>query len=427
MGAGVGTGGAGGGPLNTTLESRRRVLFVDDEPRFLDMIEKVMGAFSAGRWQVYTAENASRALALIQEHTPHLVVIDVQMPVVDGLQFLTLINRRYPNLQKVVLTGFATEAYRAACLSNGAELFLEKPKSRAEQESLFAALDELMRFQPEEGFRGVLRKVGLSEIIQMECLGVGTSVLEVKTGRQQGRIFIQDGRIIHAEAGELAGEPAFNFILGLRGGEFFVRPFVPPPMQTIQGSWEFLLMEAVRQRDEAGAAETETTGSAQPPAPTESLAPEPGTAPVCAPLTLPEPPDGAGVESLAAAPVEAVGPATTAGATEPVRRPGADRIQEASPTRRIIEEVFVCSQAGALLHEWHVRNSDLWVNFFEFLSQKARRIAMGLPLGPFERLDVSDGTTELAILIDDDRGVLVRSRDEPEPGDGSAPGAGVAA
>ena len=409
--------------MNTTMESRRRVLFVDDEPRFLEMVAKVMGAFSRGRWEIHTAENASRALALIQEHSPHLVVIDVQMPVVDGLQFLTLVNRRYPNLQKVVLTGFATEAYRAACLSGGAELFLEKPKTRAEQESLFAALDELMKYQPEEGFRGVLRKVGLTEIIQMECLGEGSSVLEVKAGRHQGRIYIHEGVILHAEAGERRGEPAFNFILSLRGGEFAVRPFTPPPSQTIQGSWEFLLMEAVRQRDEVSASpETETTGTVAPMAWPEAEAEK-------------KPAGGSG-EAVAASP-EVKEPASApeglapevaghAGRMAEAASPPAEVLVEEGPgrsdsPRRIIEEVFVCSQQGTLLHGWQVRNGDLWVNFFEFVSQKARRIAMGLPVGRFERLEVSDGSTRLAILIDDDRGVLVRSREEPVvPGGGAA-------
>lgn len=105
----------------------RRVLFVDDDVRFLETIRELMSVLSEGQWEVLAAESASRAFALMHEQVVDLVVIDVQMSVMDGIQMLSLLNRGHPNVQKVVLTGHASEKYRAACLSNGAELFLEKP------------------------------------------------------------------------------------------------------------------------------------------------------------------------------------------------------------------------------------------------------------------------------------------------------------
>jgi hypothetical protein len=306
-----------------------------------------------------------------------------------------------------------------ACLSNGAELFLEKPRTASEQESLFAALDEVMKFQPEEGFRGVLRKAGLTEIIQMECLGAGSSILEVKASRGQGRIHICEGVILHAEAGDLIGEPAFNFILALRGGEFFVRPFAPPAARTIEGSWEFLLMEAVRQKDEAlegaeaGTARVVTGGQ-----PADAGAEAPSGVAV-----------GDGSEAVESAAGLGTPPETELAAEgEPWVQGGVAAMAEAAASeprlRRVIEEVFVCSQQGTLLHGWQVRNGDLWVNFFEFLSQKTRRLALGLPVGRFKRLEATDGTTRLAILIDDDRGVLVRSREERSDAAAGAEGGG---
>ncbi len=361
--------------MNTTLETRRRVLFVDDDPQFLETMRRVLGGYSRGLWEIQTAENASQALAFLQKKAAHLVVIDVQMPVVDGLQFLTLLNRRYPNLLKVVLTGYATEAYRVACLSNGAELFLEKPKTQAQLESLYATLNELLKFQPEAGFRGVLRRVGLQDVIQMECLGASSSVLQVKTGRQRGKIYIQDGAIVHAEVGEHQGEAAFNHLLALKGGEFSLHPFSEPPQRTIEGQWEFLLMEAARRRDETGGAD-----EAEPESP----------------ATV----DVAG--ALPAAEQGAEGP--PAAAQEPAPEP--------LPDRRI-DEVLVCSAQGEVLHEWQVRNSDLWINCLEFVSQKARRIAQAFPFGAFDRLEASVNDEHLVILIRDDRGVVVRSHAPP--------------
>ncbi len=143
------------------------------------------------------------------------------MPVVDGIQFLALLNRKYPAVQKVTLSAYADDASRAACLSHGAELFLEKPRDPSDLEIIFATLRELARHKPViTGFRGVLRQVSLQDVIQMECLNRNSSILQVNAGQWQGEIFIKDGSIIHAHAGDRNGEAGLNRILCLKGGEF---------------------------------------------------------------------------------------------------------------------------------------------------------------------------------------------------------------
>src|SRR5947208_3903836 len=227
------------------------VLFVDDDAGFLEVVRNLMVAYSEGMWDVLVATAAAQGLELLRDRKIDLLVIDVHMPVMDGLQFLGLLHRRYPNISKAVLTGDSSDPYRAACLSNGAELFLVKPTSPEGWQSLFVGLNELVKFQPEEGFRGVLRRVGLQDVLQMECLARSSSVLEISTEDAHGSVFVHDGQIIHAQVADLVGEEAFNRLLSLSGGEFNFKPFTEPPARSISGSWEFLLMEAARKRDEA--------------------------------------------------------------------------------------------------------------------------------------------------------------------------------
>jgi hypothetical protein len=84
----------------------------------------------------------------------------------------------------------------------------------------------------------------------MECLGRHSLVLEVRNRQTSGQIFIEGGKIIHATMGNLSGIKAFQQLLALPGGEFQFKSFRPPPEFTVEGSWEFLLMEASRVRDE---------------------------------------------------------------------------------------------------------------------------------------------------------------------------------
>src|SRR4051794_7726147 len=205
----------------------KRVMFVDDNLQFLEMIERVMGEWSKGEWQIFLAQNSGKALLILQEQAIDLAVIDVQMPVVDGIQFLALLNRKYPAVQKVTLSAYADAASRTACLSHGAELFLEKPRNPGDLEIIFSTLREMARQKPVvAGFRGVLRQVSLEDVIQMECLNRNSSILEVLAGKWDGKIYVKDGAIIHAEVGDRNGEGALNKILSLKGGEFNLKPFV---------------------------------------------------------------------------------------------------------------------------------------------------------------------------------------------------------
>jgi CheY-like chemotaxis protein len=407
--------------MSTTFEGRRRVLFIDDDRLFLETMQRVMGALSNGSWDVFVAESSGAAFAILQEQPINLVVIDVQMPVMDGFQLLTLLNRRNPNLQKVVLTGYAaSENYRAACLSNGAELFLEKPRTEAEQRSLFATLNELVRWQPEQGFRGVLRRVGLQDVIQMECLARNSLLLEVKAGSEQGRIYIKEGSIVHASVGRLKGEEAFHRLLALRGGEFVTRSFSEPPEHTIDGAWEFLLMEAARQRDEGAqaAAPAPLTEPAVPGIEALPTGPEPAASRTTALPTAPPLASDAPRSPWAASGFQ---PSAVRVGTGPdqakltLARPAVADSTEA-------EEVLICSGQGEILYQWQCRNSETWVGFLEFVSQKSRRLAQGFELGPFDRLEIQTARSRWVALVSAQRGILVRLRREPRPADGPRKG-----
>lgn len=354
--------------MDPTESNQRAILFVDDDVEYLQTMERVMRLWSHDKWTVLTASSASAALAILQNQTPNLIVVDVCMPVVDGLQFLSVVHKRYPDIQKVALTGFATEAYRSACLANGAELFLEKPRSSEGLETVFATFDELTKCKPDSGFRGVLRSVGLTEIIQMECLNKSSSVLRVSGGATGGLIYICDGDIIHAEAGAIKGEAALYKIFSLAGGDFSLKPYAEPPERTIEGQWEFLLMEAAQKRDEA-----------PPPAPSQSV--ETGE-------------DSAEAEWLGGMEAER---SAKAASTESSRAPVT------------VEELMICSDLGDVLLAWQCEDVDSRIDFLEFISQKARLLRNALPLGTFDRVEFSGPRGRMVSQIGSGRAIVVRS------------------
>jgi len=231
-------------------KKKPQILFVDDEPDFLQVVIETFSSLSNGDWDLHQATSADAAMELLKHHKIDLAVVDINMPLLDGVQFLRILGRRHPSLKKVTLTAFATEEKRTECLANGAELFIEKPRTAAGFKSIYVMLEELVTWSPQAGFQGMLRQVGLNDVIQMECLGRNSSILEIHNQKMSGRIFIEEGTIIHAILGAETGEKAFQKLLSITGGEFNLLRFESPGVRSMQGPWEFLLMEASRVRDE---------------------------------------------------------------------------------------------------------------------------------------------------------------------------------
>ncbi len=256
------------GAQNISIVAKKfHVLFVDDSLAFLETFGGVCEEHSQQTWEVLTATSADLALGILKTKPVDLAVLDIGMPLLDGLQLLGLITQRHPGLKLAVMTGKSTPAHRADALANGADLFLEKPLTSEGMKSVFNMLNELVSWSALEGFTGAVRNVGLQEVVQMECNGRHSSILEIRDHELRGQIFIEAGVITHAAVGQLTGEQAFYKLMSLRGGRFQVLPFAAPPQRTIQGRWEFLLMDAARATDE----ETVLVKKISAPAPEASV------------------------------------------------------------------------------------------------------------------------------------------------------------
>ncbi len=389
--------------MSNPPQGKRRVLFVDDEPAFLELIGQTMAGYSQGTWEIELAQTSSKALAILQAAPVHLIVVDIHMPVVDGIQFLKLLQRKYPNIPRAALTGDASEEHRAACQSNGAELFLEKPRCPEGLEIVYATLDELAKWQPESGFQGVLRRVGLQDVLQMECLARSSVILEITAKGETGQIFIEQGSIVHAQVKQLKGEEAFNYLLGFAGGQFNLKGFTEPPERTISGSWEFLLMEAARMRDEtlnAEGAAAEAAAAAEPPAP--PAAPEPPPA---------EPIDSRHDASSNSTLFFEAGSDTAIDTADAVMSPMGEPTAPVPPR---IEELLICTGRGEVLHEWQTENSAERIEFIEYLKQKSRQVCQGLPVGGLERVELEGLEARMLVRIEGDQHCLLRAmREKP--------------
>lgn len=380
----------------TTETDKKKVLLVDDSPEFLDFAGELLQELSGDTWDISLCPSGGEAMAALQGSHFDLITLDVNMPVLDGVQLLGLLQRRFPSVLKAVLTGEASAEQRAACLTAGAELVIDKPSEQNGWKNIHAALHSLLQAPKEEGFHGVLRKVSLPDVIQMECLAANSSVLEITGTGLRGRLYIQTGQIIHGELGDLSGVEALNNMLCLPGGTFNLLPFEQPGRETISGQWEFLLMEAARVRDESLAAQA----SADAPDEPDLM------------------PDAADIDAFSINPAMTEPPPVASPAPEPAPTARAPRAPvaatEESPAETTtgmqpkVRETLICSLQGDVLYEWNCPKPGERIALLEFITKRSGAMAACLPLGTFERFESVDRGVRCVAKLDGDQALFVR-------------------
>lgn len=91
----------------------------------------------------------------------------------------------------------------------------------------------------------------------MVCLSRSNLAVRVKSGIGEGTIYVREGEIHHAQTENLQGEAAFYEMLRWKDGQFEMLPFQDMGINSMDRSWEYLLLEAMRKKDEQASEQTD--------------------------------------------------------------------------------------------------------------------------------------------------------------------------
>lgn len=106
------------------LEAPSRVLLVDDETEFVQTLSERLMMRDMGSTVVYDGE---QALSFVQEEEPDVMVLDLKMPGIDGIEVLRRIKKDHPAIEVIILTGHGTKTDEQVCRELGAFAYLQKP------------------------------------------------------------------------------------------------------------------------------------------------------------------------------------------------------------------------------------------------------------------------------------------------------------
>ncbi len=106
------------------MTTKGTILVVEDEP----VLRKLLRYFLAREgYEVRTAGESLQVFEALQEQRPHVVLLDIRLPGINGLEFLRHIRRTAPEIIIFIISGVLDEATRMQALAMGAIECLEKP------------------------------------------------------------------------------------------------------------------------------------------------------------------------------------------------------------------------------------------------------------------------------------------------------------
>jgi CheY-like chemotaxis protein len=101
-----------------------KVLLVDDEREFVQTLSERLQMREVGSAVAY---NGQSALELVESDEPEVMILDLKMPGINGIEVLRRVKDTHPNIEVIILTGHGSEEDRKTCMELGAFAYLNKP------------------------------------------------------------------------------------------------------------------------------------------------------------------------------------------------------------------------------------------------------------------------------------------------------------
>jgi DNA-binding response OmpR family regulator len=103
---------------------KKRILIVDDE---INVVKILKDRFVHLEYEVETASDGQQALEKVADFSPHLIILDIRMPKISGLEILGRVKTTYPHIRILVITASQKDDTHTACMEKGADGFILKP------------------------------------------------------------------------------------------------------------------------------------------------------------------------------------------------------------------------------------------------------------------------------------------------------------
>ncbi|MBI1808246.1 MAG: sigma-54-dependent Fis family transcriptional regulator, partial [Ignavibacteria bacterium] len=111
------------------MSESKKILMVDDE---VDLLQTSIVLLRAEGYEVDSVSDGIQGINAVQTHHYDLVLLDIKMPKVDGIEVLEFVKEKYPSIEAIMLTGVSDLKIAVECMNKGAFYYILKPFNVAE-------------------------------------------------------------------------------------------------------------------------------------------------------------------------------------------------------------------------------------------------------------------------------------------------------
>jgi CheY-like chemotaxis protein len=253
-----------------------KLLVVDDDAAQLRTLSRAL----ANRLRdvtLLTATSGAAAIELLQSTDVDVVLTDLQMPGMNGFELLAWMIEHAPHVPVLTMTAYWNPQAGERLRELGPTASFTKPLD-------LAAVAERIHAAAAPGIRGHVQNISLAAFLQLVGMEQKSCTLTVEQNGRTGYLHLRDGALVDASSGDLRGEEAAVAIVGWSAPGITIGPHAGPIERTIHQPLGFIVMEALRQKDEVANRESMEIE----PDPDRAFAPMESRAPP--PLASPAPP-----------------------------------------------------------------------------------------------------------------------------------------
>lgn len=179
-----------------------KILIVDDDAQLLIILSETLKKYR-NKFEIVSVKDGLAAIKSLQKERFSLVVTDLQMPKVNGLVLLSYLNKNFPDVPCIIMTGHGTPALKER-LEKESSHYIEKPfQVEHLAEAIMSVLDR------QDSLGGTLNGVsvaGFLKLIEMENI---TCLCEINSqDGERGYLFFDAGSLYNAFYGDFRGEEA---------------------------------------------------------------------------------------------------------------------------------------------------------------------------------------------------------------------------
>ncbi|MCL6456536.1 MAG: response regulator [Gorillibacterium sp.] len=182
--------------------STKTILIVDDEPRTRQGIKQALEVWAAGRYTIETADNGIEAQERLLKERVHLLITDVRMPEVSGLDLIRSLEGQTRKPVIIVISGYAEFQYVQQAMQLGAVNYLLKPLDKQE---LLQVVESALKREEEDQ-----RHEKLEKLVDLKLMGIDPDQARMGEPVKEALAFVEQHMHEQLTMAEVAGRIHLN-------------------------------------------------------------------------------------------------------------------------------------------------------------------------------------------------------------------------